>query len=451
MERAERTLAEHSAEFRAEIARQQLDLEQVRQSLPQGAALVSFVRYGHGTSQQPLSPTGPAYAAFVLTSGTAPPVLRRLGPAIEVERLVQRWRAEVARGALRTDRRPAASEQAYRAAAAGLRQRIWDPILPFISSRNRIFIVPDGALNLVSFASLPLGGDRYVAEDGSVLHYLAAERDLITGSTDALRHGTLLALGGPDFGQPTSQPLSRIEGAQGSACGGLDAIRFQPLSKTAQEVDEIEKIWARTTKTPAKVLTGHAATEQAVKQKAPEVGVLHLATHGFFLGTGCAESNSTTRGVGGLTGVSGDASRPLRLSGLAFAGANRRTSEGGGDDGILTAEEVASLDLRQARWVVLSACDTGVGEVTTGEGVLGLRRAFRVAGAKTLIMSLWSVDDEATRRWMRALYENRFGRHLDSAASARAAELEMIRARRAAGESTHPFYWASFVAVGDWR
>jgi CHAT domain-containing protein len=101
--------------------------------------------------------------------------------------------------------------------------------------------------------------------------------------------------------------------------------------------------------------------------------------------------------------------------------------------------------------VVLSACDTGVGEVTTGEGVLGLRRAFRVAGAKTLIMSLWSVDDEATRRWMRALYENRFGRHLDSAASARAAELEMIRARRAAGESTHPFYWASFVAVGDWR
>jgi CHAT domain-containing protein len=141
----------------------------------------------------------------------------------------------------------------------------------------------------------------------------------------------------------------------------------------------------------------------------------------------------------------------LRLSGLALAGANHRGQEAGGDDGILTAEEVAALDLRQAQWVVLSACETGVGEVTVGEGVLGLRSAFRIAGARTLIMSLWAVDDEATRQWMRALYENRLSRRLDTAASAREAALSVLRSRRASKRPGHPFYWASFVAAGDWR
>ena len=97
---------------------------------------------------------------------------------------------------------------------------------------------------------------------------------------------------------------------------------------------------------------------------------------------------------------------PLLLSGLALAGANRRAAAGPDeDDGILTAEEVASLNLQGTEWAVLSACDTGLGEIKAGEGVFGLRRAFQIAGARTVIMSLWSVDDRATRPWMRALYE----------------------------------------------
>jgi CHAT domain-containing protein len=190
--------------------------------------------------------------------------------------------------------------------------------------------------------------------------------------------------------------------------------------------------------------------------------VLHLATHGFFLGGECTSALDSARGIGGLAEapqakpgavaapVAGE--NPLVLSGLALSGANHRAAAGEGeDDGILTAEEIASLDLSGVEWAVLSACDTGIGDIRAGEGVFGLRRAFQVAGAGTLIMSLWSVDDEATRAWMRALYEARLEGHLDTAEAVRQASLAVLRARRGAGASTHPFYWAAFVAAGDWR
>ncbi len=182
--------------------------------------------------------------------------------------------------------------------------------------------------------------------------------------------------------------------------------------------------------------------------------MLHLATHGFFLNGDCTTAPLGTRGVGGLVaaGRQNAAENPLLISGLALAGANRRAAAGPDeDDGILTAEEVASLDLSGVEWAVLSACDTGVGEIRAGEGVFGLRRAFQVAGARTVVMSLWSVDDQATRAWMRALYEGRFQRRLSTADAVHEASLTLLRDRRAKGQSTHPFYWAAFVAAGDWR
>jgi CHAT domain-containing protein len=161
-----------------------------------------------------------------------------------------------------------------------------------------------------------------------------------------------------------------------------------------------------------------------------------------------------TRGVGGLASAlsfpSVVADSPLLLAGLAFAGANTRAATGQ-HDGILTGEEVAALNLQGTEWAVLSACDTGLGEIRTSEGVFGLRRAFQIAGARTVIMSLWSVDDDATRLWMRALYEGRLQKHLSTADAIHQANLSVLRARRARGEGTHPFYWAGFVAAGDWR
>jgi CHAT domain-containing protein len=186
-----------------------------------------------------------------------------------------------------------------------------------------------------------------------------------------------------------------------------------------------------------------------------------LATHGFFLGSGCSGGERGSRGIGGVTAATG--SRPaspqatdpvLSLSGLAFAGANRRSETGAGaDDGILTAEEIASMNLTGVDWVVLSACDTGVGRIQAREGVVGLRRAFQIAGAGTLIMSLWPVEDRAAREWMCALYQTRLDSpHVVGAAQAvREASVRVLRERRAQARSTHPFYWAAFVAAGDWN
>jgi CHAT domain-containing protein len=225
---------------------------------------------------------------------------------------------------------------------------------------------------------------------------------------------------------------------------------------------------------PARILVGGVASETAFKQLAPGRRVLHLATHGFFLGDECdtPPASQATRAVGAIVGsqppapprppappsarparrAAANSENPLLLSGLALAGANRRAAAGPNeDDGILTAEEVAGLDLTGVDWAVLSACETGLGLVRVGEGVLGLRRAFQTAGARTVIMSLWSVEDRATRQWMRALYRGRFERGLDTADAVQQAALTTLRARRAAGQSGHPFFWAGFAAAGDWR
>jgi CHAT domain-containing protein/Tfp pilus assembly protein PilF len=462
VEAAERQLAAKSADFRSELGRQQAGLRDVRRTLPSDAALVSFVRYDR-INRRHQDHGAPAYMAFVLDHPGAAPVAVNLGSAVEIEALIERWRREIAPGALKAERGPSQAEHAYRAVGLALRRRLWDPLVGPLGAKTRVLIVPDGAINLVSFAALPLDSRRYLAEGDRVLHYLAAERDMLWPAQEQSRVASFLALGGPDFGTPSSPTADTLPSAgrpqpSGSAsprstdpCRGLDAIEFTPLSESAREALEVEAIWKRTMQAGSTVLTGQQASERALKQSVAGSRIVHLATHGFFLASRCFESSPTTRGVGGLAPATEAQANPLQLSGLAFAGANERAQHTREDDGVLTADEVAGLDLRNAQWVVLSACDTGVGEVKVGEGVLGLRRAFQIAGARTVIMSLWAVEDLATREWMRALYEARLGRSFDTARSVRQAQIDVIQARRAAAQSTHPFYWASFVAVGDWR
>jgi CHAT domain-containing protein len=140
------------------------------------------------------------------------------------------------------------------------------------------------------------------------------------------------------------------------------------------------------------------------------------------------------------------------LAGLAFAGANvRDRATDGEDDGILTADEISRLYLSSAEWVVLSACDSGGGRIQLDDGLLGLRRAFQIAGAKTVIGSLWPVDDELTREWMRKLYESRLEEGLDTPASVHAANIALLERLHRDGPSTHPALWGGFVSFGSWR
>ncbi|HET9830084.1 MAG TPA: CHAT domain-containing tetratricopeptide repeat protein, partial [Vicinamibacterales bacterium] len=437
-EQAERALVE---EGREDSANRTIDvgIRDVQDALPENSAIVAFSRYERTADAS--KPTRPAYMVFVIKHDEPSIRAFSLGSAQTLDDLVNAWRVQA---------RAPAAEQAYAEAALRLRRRIWDPIAPMLSGATRVFIVPDGSINFVTFAALPGAGGKYLLETGPQFHYLTAERDLIRPETTTANKG-LLAIGGAAFdGAPAARAVASLR----SSCVQSGSLQFPDLPGTRDEILEVARIWRATGDTTT-LLSGAQATKRATIRALANRRVVHLATHGFFLDDRCRPSVPSTRAVGGLVSSSARAraveTSPLVLSGLALAGANNAAKRPAADDGILTAEEVASLDISGTEWVVLSACDTGLGEIAVGEGVVGLRRAFHIAGARTVIMSLWSVEDQSARAWMRELYNARFTRHLTTSDAMRAAALRVLAERRSRGESSHPFYWAGFVAVGDWR
>ena len=448
-EDAERAMAERSIAAREEAKRAQTGLDDVRDALPAGSAVVSFVRYNrttlvNGRSGQTIATT-PSYIALVTRPDTDDVRVTPLGTAASLERLINAWRAEASGGSLATAVAPKDAERAYRTAAAALRARVWDPLTSSLTGATRVFIVPDGALNLVSFAALPVG-NRYLLENGPAIHYLATERDLVR--LDAAAGRGLLALGAPAFDLRAPNTVATV---RGSGCGTIGALRFEDLPGSRSEIQDIARFWA--SHDEVLVLSGRGATKAALTRAVAGRKVVHLATHGFFLGPGCdAATIPNTRGVGGLAAAAAPAraDNPLLFAGLALAGVN--TLSGAKQaNAILNAEEIAGLNLQGTEWAVLSACDTGLGQITAGEGVFGLRRAFQIAGVHTIIMSLWSVEDRSTRDWMKALYEARLTKQVDTPDAVRSAGIQVLAQRRAHGQSTHPFYWAAFVAAGDWH
>jgi CHAT domain-containing protein len=456
----ERELAERSAQASAELARASAGLESVRRALPSDAVLVSFIRYDRtqvslpGQSIHPLRSV-PSYAAFVIRSSFPATTFVPLGTAARLDGLVSAWRDQATGRSFAAGLSPVVAERSYLMAATRLRQAAWDPIATLTAGATRIFIVPDGLLNVVSFAALPDRSGRYLAEGDSVIHYLSTERDLVVPDVRVAAAPMLLAVGGPAFDLPATAHVTK-NAALRSGCRPFGRLHFDDLPGSLSEVMEIRKLWPAGNASNMTVLSGHAATEGAVKQALVGRRVVHFATHGFFLGSDCMPALAGTRAVGGLAPTSSRTTtaqeNPLLLAGLALAGANRRGPVGPDEDeGILTAEEIAGLNLQDTDWAVLSACDTGLGEIRAGEGVFGLRRAFQIAGARTVIMSLWSVEDQSAMVWMRTLYEGRFQKHLSTADAVHAANVAVLLGRRAKSQSTHPFYWAGFVAAGDWR
>ena len=261
---------------------------------------------------------------------------------------------------------------------------------------------------------------------------------------------------------------------------------FGPLPGTADEIKEVEQLYQQTFQEKPNTLRGREATERTLRDAMPAQRVVHLATHGFFAPPDlkAALFEATPESAGGQAVLVATGQRlcdrqaravrfhPGLLSGLAAAGINRPRPPNNStlDDGLLTAVEVADIDLRGTELVVLSACQSALGEPADGEGLLGLQRAFQVAGARSVVSSLWEVDDRATQLLMAEFYRNWWQKKLSKLDSLRLAQLHMLhhydpvsghlrgvgglRPPPQSGSTPtrlSPFYWAAFQLAGDWR
>jgi len=300
-------------------------------------------------------------------------------------------------------------------------------------------VISTGALYRMPWGALP-DGTGYLAERGFRAHELNHERELQSPAM-AETPPRLLAIADPVIGK--ASPLAR------RGCGkGLAA-----LPGARRESTELAALWRSRFGDAAQAtnLLGGDATEAKLRAMAGDADILHFGTHGVSA-TGDCDSGATAFAVRGFAlaaDVPLDPAEPaIAPTALLLSAGNADDSN---DDGVLTAEEIATLDLSHARWAVLAACTTAAGSTHRYEGLFGLARAFRLAGTHTVLTSLWPVDDAATAEWTQALYAARIDEGLDTAASMAAAQRSVLAARRTRGDSTHPYYWAAFTATGDWR
>ncbi len=409
--------------------------ESIAAALPEGTALVEIVR----TSR---------YLAFILLAGQPGKVsLIDLGEAFEIDQWITRYRNSIT-GEVDARKLEVVKTRDEEESDAGLgdtlRQTIFDPIVQCVGdSRHHLFVAPDGDLCRLPLEVLPLEQDRFVIDEYSI-SYLSTGRDVLRFGQQPGHPSTApLVIADPNFDLASQPGGEQGEKVNPSALGRLRAVdrsglSFQPLAGTRQEGNIVAELLG------VEALMGDEALESRLKAcRSPRI--LHLATHGFFL-----ENQALTKQPDSaeqrerLTGRGLE--NPMLRSGLALAGANTWLRNGAlppeAEDGILTAEDVAGLDLSNTDLTVLSACETGLGDIQTGEGVFGLRRAFILAGTKTLIMSLWNVPDKETQQLMESFYELAIqGKPYAEALRETQLNLKM--------DNNLAFYWGAFVFQGE--
>ena len=422
-------------------------LAALQAALLDGAVLIDIVRLdqhrvalGKPTERQPAR-----YVAWVTGKAGAPKVID-LGPAAPIDAAVAVARQAIADAprAIRSDGE-AAAEKGLRAAAAALTKLVLVPLQSAAGSAKVWFLAPDGELWLYPWAALPTA-DGYLAESVDV-RYLTSGRDLLPRPSSSAS-GDAVIIADPDF----DAGAGRERAAGGNPAGGRGIAsllgRVTRLPGTAVEAREVApKLAALASREPI-VLTGDRATERRLRTAA-RPRVLMLATHGFYLAPDPEYRAAGKSWFENLTMplvVGDEAVNPLRRSGLLLAGCNREP-ESGEDDGVLTGLDVLGLDLRGCELVVLSACETGLGEVRDGEGVGGLRQAFLAAGAERVMSTLWQVPDLESARLMARCFElQAAGRPV--AAALLEAQRKAVQRRREKNAAAHPFFWAAYTVTG---
>jgi CHAT domain-containing protein len=463
IERLERALAAASAEFHQQLAQRQRTAADIRQALPADAVLVDLLEYSHlsppaagkgsGTSERRL-------AAFVVQPNQ--PVVRLdLGPVQPIAAAIEEWRKRFGPDPVHPDRDPAAT----------LRRLVWEPLTPHWKGAKIVLLSPDGATARFPWAALPgqVPGTYLVEELAlAVVPVPQLLPELLARPAGGAGEPSLLLVGEVNF-EATPGAADADTGAKAAPRRGKESQHWRPLPGTRAEVVAIkDSFQQRYPQAPLTERRRERATESAFRQHAPQHRYLHLATHGFFapaqVRSALDRGSQTERTRGGdlFAQQENTGFHPGLLSGLVLAGANQPVDPNR-DDGILTALEVAALDLGGVELATLSACETGLGASAGGEGLLGLQRAFQTAGARSVVASLWSVKDDATRSLMIEFYDNLWGKKLSRLEALRQAQLTMLREgiqrglELEAGQQPDqrrrlpPYYWAAFVLSGDWR
>lgn len=321
------------------------------------------------------------------------------------------------------------------------------PVEKYIKGKKTLFISPDGNLNLIPFEVLMPPDGRYLIED-YIINYISAGRDIVRFKDTSIAKGDALIIADPDYNLGLKEKVEvakvmGIEQSRGSGGISRDAkdLRFERLPDTKEEADAIEKVLKDSYHLKVNNYQDKEALED-ILYTAESPRILHLSTHGYFLkDEGVRQHQGAARGFEEMDKIpNAGIENPMLRSGIVLAGVNASLKEGR-DEGMVSADKILGLKLKGTDLVVLSACETGVGDIKNGEGVFGLKRSFILSGAKTVVMSLWSVPSEETTTIMTKFYTLMAEGNTKSVAL-RQARLNMME------KSPNPFYWGAFVMVG---
>ena len=446
----ESRLVQLSQAFASREKELQADRFKVAVALPEDTALIEFARVSEydfrAIKDQPRW-LPDRYLAFILHSGNGEDIeLIDLGPAETVDNAIALFREAAA------DKE--SSEATVIQASNDLYKLVFKPLISGLGTAREMFISPDGNLNLIPFEVLQDDQDRFLIEDYT-FNYLYSGRQLLGFGQKIEEGGKALIMGDPDFEmspdwvgeEPKIDELRSV----------LMELRvFRPLPGTREEILEISQIIGLDN---SLVFTGAEATEENLFAH-DNPSILHLATHGFFREDMPMFDDTDLPASRSFSFIHHDqfqaqgrlimTDNPLLRSGLILAGANQAIrGETHSDQGIVTAEKILNLRLWGTDLVVLSACDTGMGDVRTGEGVFGLRRAFNQVGAKSLVMSMWKVPDNETTELMVNFYQNIYEENMNYSQALRKASLDQLEITRERYGHANPFYWGGFIFSGD--
>ncbi|MBR9974267.1 MAG: CHAT domain-containing protein [Bacteroidetes bacterium] len=420
-------------------SRQEADWRDIQRQLKSDEALVEFaavpVSENNGSGGDTLQ-----YAAVILRRSGAPVIVRLADEARLATYVSEAIDPRVP------------SYVTQRDVAEQLSGLVWEPLERFLDGVNAVWLIPDGLLHRLSFHALltrDASGGFVHLDDRYELHLLTGARDLLSRNVryrpqPYRRPDDAVLFGAPQFSDGASDGTTSGERSQTAADtrGGS----WGPLPGTRTEVEEVDRL-CRERSVPSIVHTGADATEERIKELSGQSPrILHVATHGFFfpvLRVRLQDLPFSLRSRGGAVQLRTE-DNPMLRSGLVLSGANVAWTGASPaprqDDGILSALEISRLDFSGTDLVALSACETGLGDITNGEGIFGLQRAFQVAGASRLLMTLWKVADEATVVLMKHFYD-RYLAGMDADKAFREAR----KAMRAV--YPNPWYWAGFVLI----